>query len=110
VCSPEAETVAPVAQPLEHGESIRVTGHGLAVEQAGACLEPVHGLYNQRIPLRPVVSVAGEQPDADRGPPRHQAIAVMLDFVNPVRAGRRSAGWGWEAGCDEARRGCPARA
>ena len=26
----------------------------------------------------------------------------MLDFVNPVRAGRRSVGWGREAGFDEA--------
>ena len=29
------------------------------------------------------------------------AIAVMLDFVNPVRAGRRSVSWGWEAGFDK---------
>ena len=27
----------------------------------------------------------------------------MLDFVNPIRAGRRLVGWGWEAGFDEDR-------
>jgi hypothetical protein len=36
------------------------------------------------------VPVPGEQADAGRISARHQAIAVMLDFVNPVRAGRRS--------------------
>src|SRR5262245_28547657 len=43
-----------------------------------------------------------QEPDADGVAPRHQAIAVMFDFVNPVKAGRRSFGWGWEAGFDKA--------
>jgi hypothetical protein len=34
----------------------------------------------------------------------------VLDLVNPVRAGRSAVGWGWEAGFDEAGKGCRARA
>src|SRR5262245_43785236 len=60
--------------------------------------------------LRPVDAVAGEKPDAGGVSAHHQAIAVMLDFVNPVGPGRRLVGSGWEAGLDEAGRGCPARA
>jgi hypothetical protein len=48
--------------------------------------------------------VAGEQPHASGITARHQPVAVMLDFVNPVRAGRRSVGCRWEAGFDEAGR------
>src|SRR5215469_2158466 len=48
--------------------------------------------------------VAGEQPHASGVTARHQPVAVVLDFLNPVRAGRRSVGRGWEAGFDEAER------
>jgi hypothetical protein len=33
----------------------------------------------------------------------HQPITVMLDLMNPVGAGRRTIGGGWEAGLDEGR-------
>ena len=46
---------------------------------------------------------AWDQPDAHRVAAGHQPIAVVLDLVNPVGAGRGLAGWGWEAGVDEAR-------
>ena len=50
----------------------------------------------------PVVSVSRQQPDADRVAPSHQAIAVMLDFVDPVRPGRRALGGRGQARLDEA--------
>ena len=34
---------------------------------------------------------------------RHEPVAVVLDLVNPVGAGRGLVGWGWEARLDEAR-------
>ena len=59
---------------------------------------------NERIPLRPVVAVSGEQADALAVPPSHEPISVMLDFVNPRRtAGRLRAGAG-QARKDEAKR------
>jgi hypothetical protein len=48
--------------------------------------------------------VAGKQADAGRIAAGHHPIAVMLDFVKPLRAGRRLLGGGWEARCDEVER------
>jgi hypothetical protein len=56
------------------------------------------------------VPVPGQQADANRVSARHQAVAVVLDLVDPAGAGRRSVGSGREAGFDEAGRGCRARA
>ena len=50
------------------------------------------GLDHERIAVRPVVASARGQPDADRVAPGHEAIPIMLDFVNPVGAGRRAVG------------------
>ncbi len=35
--------------------------------------------------------------------PDHEPVAIVLDFVNPVGAGRRLVGGGREAGFNEAR-------
>jgi len=48
--------------------------------------------------------------EAGRVSARHEAVAVVLDLVDPVRAGRRSVGAGREAGFDEAGRSCLAGA
>ena len=63
----------------------------------------VHGLDHERVAVRPVVAPAGDQPDAHGIAPGHQPVAVVLDLVNPVGAGRGLVGGGWEAGFDEAR-------
>ena len=57
----------------------------------------VHGLDDERITGRPVVPIAGDQPDAHGVAPGHEPIAVMLDLVNPVGAGRGLVGGGWQA-------------
>jgi hypothetical protein len=49
------------------------------------------------------MAVAGDQPDAHRVATGHEPVAVVLDLVNPVGAGRRLVGWRWEAGLDDAR-------
>ena len=92
-----------MAEKLEGSHALLVTAHHLAVDQAGPHLEVVHGLDHQRIALRPIVAPTGDQPDAYRVPASHKPEAVVLDLVNPVRAGRGLVGWGWEAGFDEAR-------
>jgi hypothetical protein len=50
----------------------------------------VHGLDDERIPLRPVITIAGRKPDADGIAARHLA----------VETGRRTFGWRREAGLD----------
>jgi hypothetical protein len=44
---------------------------------------------------------AWDQPDAHRVAAGHQPVAVVLDLVNPVRAGRGLVGGGRETGLDE---------
>jgi hypothetical protein len=75
----------------------------LSIDQAGAYLVVVHGLGHQRIALRPVIAVLGDEPDAHGIAAGHQPEAVVLDLVNPIGAGRRLVGGGREAGFDEAR-------
>jgi hypothetical protein len=43
------------------------------------------------------MSVAREQPHAAVVAAGHHPIPVVLDFVNPLRAGWRSLGGGWKA-------------
>jgi hypothetical protein len=62
--------------------------HRLAVDQEPRCLEPGGCLDNGREAVGPVMAVAGEAADARVVPAHHQPVAVMLDFVNPKRAGR----------------------
>src|SRR5262245_56045822 len=50
------------------------------------------------------MSVAREQPHAAALATGHHPIPVVLDFVNPLRAGWRSLGGGWKARRYEASR------
>ena len=78
----------------------------------------VHGLDHERKAVGPVIAAPGNQPDADGISPRHKAIAVVLNLMNPVGAGRRTVGGGRQARLDETQNGrhsggkyrpCPAR-
>ena len=51
------------------------------------------------------MAVAGEQPDADGISSRHKPVAVVLDFVQPVSAGRRTVGCRRQARLDEVQNG-----
>ena len=64
----------------------------------------VHSLDHERIAGRPVIAPAGNQPDANGIATGHEPIAVVLDLVNPVGAGRGLVGGRRKAGLDEA---CP---
>ena len=86
------DLVAAAAQDVEPGEPALVAAHHLAVDEAGPHLEVVHGLDHEREAVRPVVAAPGNQPDADGIAPGHQPIAVVLDFVQPAGAGRRTVG------------------
>ena len=89
----EGDRLVPAAaQDVEPGEPALVAADHLPVDQAGPHLEVVHGLDHEREAVRPVIAAPGNQPDADGIAPRHQAVAVVLDFVNPVGAGRRAVG------------------
>ncbi len=55
--------------------------------------------------MREVVSVSCNQPHTYGAAPRQDAKAIMLDFVQPTRTGRRSLGGRWQARFDNAQSG-----
>ena len=93
--------VATAAQDVEPGQPALVAADDLAVDQAGADLEVVHGLDDERKAARPIVAAPRDQPDADRTAPGHEPETVVLDLVDPVRARRRAVGRRREARLDE---------
>jgi hypothetical protein len=78
-----------------------VATHDLPIYQAGPNAEVVHSLHHQREAASPVIAAPDNEPDADGISTRHKAIAVVLDLVNPVGAGRRAVGRRRQAGLDE---------
>jgi hypothetical protein len=58
---------------------------------------------------RQIVAAAGDQPYAHGIAPGHEPIAVVLDLVKPVGAGRWLVGWRWEAGSMTLARSAAAR-
>jgi hypothetical protein len=63
----------------------------------------VHGFHHQRETGGPIIPLTGNQPDAHGIAARHEAVAIMFDFVNPVSAGWGLVGGGRHAGFNEAR-------
>jgi hypothetical protein len=78
-----------VLQGLEIGRSVRHEHHGFAVQDCFLRREAAGGLGNAREPLRPVLAVPGDQAGRLTGPQvAQQAVAVELDLVQPISAGR----------------------
>ena len=77
--------------------------------RAGPRLEPVRSLDDRGIARRPVVPVAGEQPDAGGVPADHHAKAVVLDLMQPSVAGRWAFGGTRQARLDETGEGSTQR-
>ena len=72
-----------------------------------------YGRHGQWEAFGEIVAVAGDQPHAGSVPQRQDAEAVMLDFVEPIRAARRGFGRRWQAGLNKTHRDaaitqCPA--
>ena len=67
-----------------------VRDHRLAVDQERRGLDAERGVNDGREAIGPVMAVAREAANARAIPAHHQPIAVVLDFVDPDRAGRWS--------------------
>jgi hypothetical protein len=90
-----------IAQPVEHRETVLVHDHDLSIDDAALARERHQRGRDRRIALRPHEAVAGDQVHAAVILPRLQAVAVMLDLVNPSGAGRRLLGQRREARFDK---------
>ena len=65
-------------------------------------LDAERGINDGREAVGPVMAVAREAADARAIPAHHQPIAVVLDLVDPERAGRWPGHLRWQARFDEA--------
>ena len=61
--------------------------YDFAVDQERMCLKASSGFDNGREAVGPIVAVPREAAHAQAIAARHQPVAVVLDFVNPQRAG-----------------------
>jgi len=80
---------------VEYCKSLLVTGDGLAVDYAGVCRQGSNRRGGQREAASKIVALPGEKPHTVAVAPRHDAEAVMLDFVKPIRSGRRLVRTPW---------------
>src|SRR4029077_19707711 len=73
-------------QSIEVGHTVNAEHHGLAIDNELLHAVLQRSLGDPWIALGPVVAVAGDQPHAIAVALDAQAIAVIFDFVKPVRA------------------------
>src|SRR5260370_26900717 len=95
-------------QPLEHRDAGVVAGDRLSVNNCRCGLERLYRLADQRISLSPVIAAAREQANLAAPLADDQAVAIVLDLVNPVRPDRGLFRAGRDAGLDKTR-GLPLR-
>jgi hypothetical protein len=74
----------------------------LTVDQERLRLHAERSFNDGREANRPAMSIAREAADPRAIPAHHQAVAVVLDFVNPERARRWARRLGGQARFDEA--------
>ena len=83
---------------MKISDAVLVLDHHLAIQHGGVAGQLATSLDNPAIGARPVIAVAGEGADLAAVNDHQGAIAIMLDFVNPVLSGgwfRRD--WGFPA-------------
>jgi hypothetical protein len=88
-------------QGREHRNAIAVADHRLAVDRQRPRLELGRGSRDGRISVGPVEAAACKQPHRVAVAPDLQPVAVVLDFVDPIRPGRRLRGKRRDARRDE---------
>jgi hypothetical protein len=77
------------AQLLEPRKAVRPQNNRLAIDREALGLDPPGSSRDGWQSHGPVIGVAGVKPDYGPIPADDQAVAVMLDFVNPIGARRR---------------------
>ena len=83
-------------QSIEVGSTINTEQYRFAVDYKRGAPIAQGGFNDDRILIRPVVAVAGEQANALPVPLDDQSIAIVLDLVEPIFTGRHRCGAGRE--------------
>ena len=89
------------ADQVEYRKSVLVGDYRLTVDQARARRQTCDCRGDQGKAIGKIVAIAGEKSDAGAVSARHDAEAVMLDFVNPVWPSRRLIDTTGQARLDE---------
>src|ERR1700686_5874439 len=89
-------------QVVEDGHTGIVAIDRLAVDCGRCDRKRGHSFPDAWIALGPVVAAAGEQAPPAGALARDEPVAVVLDFVNPLRAHWRLRGLGRDARFDDA--------
>jgi hypothetical protein len=89
---------------LEIGDAILAAPDGFAVHRRRRDLQRGHRLDDAGIAIAPIKASAGEEPHPIAVAAGDQAIAIVLDLVQPLWTGGRLSGDAGEAWLDEAAR------
>jgi hypothetical protein len=93
--------MAAAANEIERGDAILIAGDCLAVEDAGTRAQACQRLDDQREAVGEVIARTAVEPHLRAGLAGNDAEAIVLDFVQPLAAGRQLIGFGWKARRDE---------
>jgi hypothetical protein len=94
-----AGVVAAVTDAIEAGHTLIVAGDRLAIDDAGPRAQPSQGLHDQREAAGQVIAGAAVEPNPRAVLTGDDPEAVVFDFMQPQRPGRRMLGF-----CGQARR------
>src|SRR5262249_46777332 len=98
----EYAVVSPVmADEIERSNAVLVAGDRFAVDDAGARAQASQRLDDQREAMGEIVTRTAVEPHSRPILPSNNPKAIVLDFVQPLAAGRQLVGFGWEARRDE---------
>jgi hypothetical protein len=75
-------------QPVEVRSAVHTKQHGFTIKDEGGNADAKRGFNDQRVSITPVVAVAREQPNALAFTVNRKAVAVVFDFVDPIRPRR----------------------
>src|SRR5262245_34548955 len=96
--------MAAVANEIERGNAVIIAGNSLAVDDARLRTQTGQRVCDQREAAGEIVAGTAVEPHLRAGLAGNNAEAVMLDFMQPLPAGRQLIGFGWEARRDESGR------
>jgi hypothetical protein len=92
---------AVVTDEIERGNAVVIAGDSFAVDDAGARAQACQYLDNEREATGEVIARTAVDPHLRASLAGDDAEAVVLDFVQPLAAGRQLIGFGGEARRDE---------
>ena len=97
----EQNDVVGRATPSGYGHSIFIASHRLAIDQTGPATQRPDGDRDRGIAPGPIDAASSPQSHSGAIAPRHEAVATVLDFMNPPGLSWRPFGRTWQARRDE---------